>query len=131
MNKEEFRKQARSAIDDGSRARAGIAQAQANEFLTNSAEFDPRVLRKLGSSGLKHFLCSIDQSNLLIQSAIETPSKKPTESSRRNRESLGWDNERRTEPMWTIRALIYGLSAGFMLLALSTTVLKMVNLRIY
>lgn len=131
MNKEEFRKQARSAIGDGSRARAGIAQAQAKEFLAKSSEFDPRVLQKLGSSGLKHFLCSIDQSNLLAQSAIETSSEKPTESLRWNGKSLGWGNQRRNEPLWTIRALVYGLSAGLMLLALSSTLLKIINLGSY
>ena len=131
MSREEFHKQALSVINDGAKARAGIAQAQANKFLSQSVDFDPRVLQKLGSSGLRHFLSTIDHSNLLAESDIEKSSEKPIETSSQNGESFGWSKQRRSEPLWIIRALIYGLSTGFILLALSTTTLKIINLGIY
>lgn len=131
MNKEQFRKQAQSAIYDGSAARADIARAQAKEFLTKSGDFDPRALQKLGSSGLRHFLSSIDQTSLLAECSIKKPSKETIEPSRQIGESFGWKKQRRSEPLWTIRALIYGLSAGLIMLALCTTALKMINLGSY
>jgi hypothetical protein len=131
MNKEEFRKQAQSAIYDGSAARAAIARAQAKEFLTKSGDFDPRALQKLGSSGLRHFLSSIDQTSLLAECCIKKPPEETIESSGQKGEPLGWDKQRRSEPMWTIRALIYGLSAGFVMLALFTIALKIINLGSY
>ncbi len=131
MSREEFRKQAQSAINDGAKARAGIAQAQAKEFLAKSADFDPRALQKLGSSGLRHFLSSIDQTSLLAECRINKPSKETIGPSRQIGESFGWKKQRRSEPLWTIRAVIYGLSAGFILLALCATVFKIINLGSY
>lgn len=108
MKREQFRKQAQSAIGDGSRARAELARIKANQFLTGSADFNPQDLQRLGSKGLHYFLDSVGQADLLItaKNAVidEQSIKSPVSKSRQH----GWSHQRRSEPFWMLRAILFG-----------------------
>lgn len=127
MNRDSFRDYAKSAIVDGSKARAELARAQAEKFLAGSTAFNPTALQGLGSSGLRHFLASIDMPELSQEYRGTTaPQSQIEDAPTKSHKPLSWADLRRSEPLWTVRAIAYGVITGLLLLGLGATTLNFV-----
>lgn len=128
MNKEEFHKQAQSAIGDGARARDDLARAQAKQFLTGSTDFRPQDLQRLGSKGLRQFLRLINRADLTTNPSPAATNKKVENSVTPENKQHGWSSQRRSEPVWILRAIFYGVVVALPLLAVSITALNFIDI---
>ena len=129
MNKASFRKKAISMVHEGKKTREEYAKLQAEKFIENSSTFDPTVFTRLGSSGVNHFLQAVQDTGVSIGTPpIREAPKLDRRISRRANRALGWAHLRRSEPIWVVRAVIYGASAGLILLSLSVAAIINIDL---
>ena len=128
MKPESFKTVAARAIDEGGRERQAQVRRLASQFAARPTEFDLRALERLGEDGLAEFLshvggnvpCPGDREQGLPLSAGPTLVSGAEES-------FGWAGERRSEPQWIVRAVLYGWFVSLSMAAIGSVIVGFLN----
>ncbi|MET3105428.1 hypothetical protein AAKU58_000237 [Oxalobacteraceae bacterium GrIS 1.18] len=121
MDKTTFQQFSQAAILEAKSTRLTLIRNQAENFINGDAQFDPKILHRLGSAGIAIFLKQVRESGVVVHHTPVSDRATKTESpSPHLIKPPGWGHQRRAEPVWIVRAIAFGFASGLGLIITGT-----------